>query len=103
MACFIFKPTGEMLWQARIIPGEPSSSPNGGKSLRILVDDGHGASHLLDGSKGPATVLDAFIPDLGNIPVRSYWPDGAERDVTFIYSTCGCPVHVSAKRVGERT
>jgi hypothetical protein len=35
--------------------------------------------------------------------VSEFWPDGAEREVTYIYSACGCPVKVVAKRVGDRT
>jgi hypothetical protein len=34
---------------------------------------------------------------------RDVWPDGAEREVTFVYSACGCPVKVMVRRVGERT
>ncbi len=39
----------------------------------------------------------------GDLPVRDIWPDGQQREFTFIYSACGCPVHVLAKRVGDKT
>jgi hypothetical protein len=42
------------------------------------------------------------VKEIG-IPIRDFWPDGAEREMTFIYSACGCPVKVMARRVGERT
>jgi len=37
------------------------------------------------------------------MPVRDFWADGQEREVTFIYSACGCPVKTTVRRVGERT
>ena len=56
----------------------------------------------MDGSNNPKSILDAKIRDLGR-PVRAIWPSGAEREVTFLYSVCGCPVKVMVKRVGDRT
>jgi hypothetical protein len=97
----VFRRTGEVLWRGRITPGG-APPPYGGKQLRIMVDDGKGNSRLLDGSKQPPTILDAVVNDL-KVPLRDYWPDGQEREVTFVYSACGCPVKVMAKRVGERT
>ena len=47
-------------------------------------------------------MLDAKLRDKG-VPVRQFWPDGAEREVTLVYSACGCPVKVMARRVGGRT
>ena len=38
-----------------------------------------------------------------NVLVRDAWKDGEEREVTFIYSACGCPVKAMVKRVGDRT
>jgi hypothetical protein len=57
---------------------------------------------MIDGSNNPVSILDARVRDLG-VPVRDFWPDGAEREVTFVYSACGCPVKVMARRAGERT
>jgi hypothetical protein len=37
------------------------------------------------------------------IAVNDFWPDGAQREVIFIYSAFGCPVKVMARRVGART
>lgn len=50
----------------------------------------------------PDTILQATLKD-GGVPVQVFWPDGAERELTFLYSTCGCPVKVMAKRTGDRT
>jgi hypothetical protein len=101
IAELIFKPTGQVLWRARILPSSEGNKP---KNLTIMIDDGSGSGKtlLVDGSKNPPTVLEAGIngrPEL----VKDVWPDGAEREVTFIYSACGCPVKAMVKRVGNRT
>jgi hypothetical protein len=99
LASLVFKPTGRVLWRARI---SPSSTPLPQKNLLIIVDGGGGRGFTVDGSNNPPSVLDARAKEL-NVPVRDAWPDGAEREVTFIYSACGCPVKVMVKRVGDRT
>jgi hypothetical protein len=99
----VFKKTGEIFWQSRIVPAShPPSSTFAGKKLLIMLDDEAGKSSLLDGSKGVTSVLDATVRDTG-VLVRDFWPDGAEREVTFFYSACGCPVKVMARRSGEKT
>jgi hypothetical protein len=95
-----FRKTGEVLWQSKIVAAK--SPPSSGKALTIFIDDGHGRSLLVDGSNGPTSILDATVKDLG-VPVKTIWPDGQEREVTFVYSACGCPVKAMVKRVGDRT
>src|SRR5262249_34011636 len=97
----IFRRTGETLWTSRIVPAShpPASAA---KNLLISLDDEAGRPRLLDGSGGIASIMDATVKELG-IPVRQYWPDGADRELTFVYSACGCPVKVRARRTGERT
>jgi hypothetical protein len=95
-----FKRTGELLWQARI--GQPTDPPAPSKNLMISLDNGAGRSLLLDGSKGGGSILDVMVKD-SNSRVRELWPDGAVREVTFIYSACGCPVKVMTRRAGNRT
>ena len=97
----VFKRTGEILWQSRIVAS--SNAPAfSGKNLTILLDDGAGKTLMVDGSKNPATILDAGLRDSQAL-VRDLWPDGAERELTFIYSACGCPVKAMVRRVGDRT
>ena len=97
----IFRRTGEVLWTSRIVAAtHPPASA--GKNLLISLADQAGNSRLLDGSGGITSIMDAKVKDLG-IPVRQYWPDGADREVTLVYSACGCPVKVMARRIGERT
>lgn len=95
----IFKKTGEVLWRGKI---NPNSQPIQPKSLTIMLDNGKGTNYTIDGSTKPASVIEATVKP-GNLPVKEIWPDGQERELTFIYSACGCPVHVLAKRVGDRT
>jgi hypothetical protein len=96
----IFKRTGAVLWHSTITPGP--NPPTTTKNLNIYVGDGAGATWILDGSGNPASVLESKVRDK-KIAVRDFWPDGAEREVTFVYSACGCPVKAMIKRVGERT
>jgi hypothetical protein len=68
----------------------------------ILIDNGGGRSLTVDGSNNPKSVLDARVKELG-ATVQSIWPDGQEREVTFVYSACGCPVKAMVRRIGDRT
>ena len=95
----IFKRTGEVLWRGKI---NPTSQPIQPKSLTVLMDNGKGTSLTVDGSSNPNSIIDAKVKP-GDLPVRDIWPDGQEREFTFIFSACGCPVHVLARRVGDRT
>ena len=97
----VFKKTGEVLWQSRVIQGTNAAAFTG-KSLSILVDDGTGLVSMVDGSGNPASLIEAHLRDSGQ-KVRDFWPENAEREVTFIYSACGCPVKAMVRRVGERT
>jgi hypothetical protein len=100
LGALVFKRTGEVLWKARVVPR--AGNPPAEKQLTIMVDDDAGQSYLIDGSKGPTRILDAPVNQRTE-RVRDLWPDGAERTMTFIYSTCGCPIKARVKRVGETT
>lgn len=95
-----FKRTGKLLWQARI--GNPGEPPAKQKNLKISLANGAGGNYVLDGGRGGDSVLNIYLQN-STQSVRDVWPDGAEREVTFVYSACGCPVKVMARRVGEKT
>ena len=97
-----FKRTGETLWKSRIVASTNAKPNFTGGALTIYFDNGNGGIYTIDGSKNPATILDATIKEVGR-PLRDLWDEGAEREMTFIYSACGCPVKVMAKRSGEIT
>lgn len=103
VAALVFRRTGESLWKTRIVPAtHPSTSSFAGKNLFLMLDDAEGKSFVLDGSKGATSIMDVVVRDTG-MPVMDFWPEGAERQVTFFYSACGCPVKVMARRVKDKT
>lgn len=97
-----FKKTGEMLWRGRF--GNPGDAPAGTKSLTIMMDNGSGGNYVLDGGRSgnAASALDVLLQN-SQQKLRDVWPDGSEREFTFVYSACGCPVKAKVRRVGERT
>ncbi len=102
MGTLRFKRTGELLWRARI--GDPGDAPAGQKNLMIYLSKGtsDGGVYVLDGTRGGDSVLNAYLQN-SQQRARDVWSDGAERELTFVYSACGCPVKVMCRRVGERT
>jgi hypothetical protein len=103
LGALVFRRTGESLWKTRIVPAtHPPTSSFAGKNLFIMLDNEEGKPFLLEESKGATSILDAVVRDTG-MPVHDFWPDAAERPVTFFYSACGCPVKVLARRVGDKT
>jgi hypothetical protein len=99
----VFNKTGEVLWKSRIVMGEHSEVvPLNKRTLLILVDDGTGKSLTIDGSNNPATILDANIKEL-SVPLSSVWADGTDREFTYLYSACGCPVKAMVRRTAAKT
>lgn len=99
----VFRRTGETLWKSRVVPAtKPPASVYAGKGLHILVDDADARGWVLDGTRGGTSILDVKLRDK-DMKVRDLWPDGAQREVTFFYSSCGCPVKALVSREGERT
>jgi hypothetical protein len=90
----VFRKTGEVLWRGKI---NSTSMPVQPKNLTMMV-----GTYTVDGSTNPSSIIEARVKP-GDQPVRDIWPDGQEREMTFIYSACGCPVHVQVKRAGDRT
>jgi hypothetical protein len=102
-AALVFKKTGEVLWETEIIKGTNALAANfTNRGLVILIENAAGQAVTVDGSNNPRSVLDAKVKEMG-IPVSAMWTEGAEREVTFLYSACGCPVKVKAMRVGDKT
>jgi hypothetical protein len=103
LGALVFRRTGVSLWKTRVVPAtHPPTSSFAGKNLFIMLDNEEGKSFLLEESKGATSILNAVVRDTG-MPVQDFWPDAAERPVTFFYSACGCPVKVLARRVGDKT
>ncbi len=99
----VFKRTGEVLWKNRILPAtKPPSSSFAGKGLTIMVADDKGKARVLNGTKVKNSIFEATLNDSGE-PLDVFWPEGEEREVTMIYSSCGCPVKAMARRQGDKT
>ena len=99
----MFRRTGEILWKSRIVPAaKPPSNVYAGKNLLVMVNDGKDKDFLLDGSHVKDSIMEAVVQGPA-IPLGQFWPDGEERQVTFVYSACGCPVKVMCRRAGEKT
>jgi len=98
----VFRRTGETLWSSRVVPASDGSTNVSPGGLTILLSDGGTQVFTVDGSTNPATILHATLKESG-VPVAQAWPEGAEREVTFLYSACGCPVKVMCRRSGNRT
>jgi hypothetical protein len=99
LGSLVWKRTGQVLWRTSI---EGSAVDLASRKLGIFIKDERGNDRVIDGSNGPSSILDAMVKDL-SVPVHDFWPDGQEREVTFVYSACGCPVKTMVKRVGDRT
>ncbi|HKY03888.1 MAG TPA: hypothetical protein VJQ56_03310, partial [Blastocatellia bacterium] len=99
LGMIVFKRTGEVLWQSRINGNALAQLPP--KNLQIYINDEQNNQRILDGSNNPASILDTTVRDF-KVKVRDFWPDKTEREFTFVYSACGCPVKVMARRDGER-
>jgi len=98
----IFKRTGETLWSSRIVPSKnPNKSKFTAKNLSIYIDDGAGKWLTVDGSNHPTWIMDAVVRERGAL-LDAVWPSGIEHEITFLYSACGCPVKVMARREGDR-
>lgn len=103
LASLIFKRTGEVLWESQIYKGANTQAVNlANRGLVILIENGAGQTVTVDGSNNPRSILGAKVKEMG-VTVGEIWPEGTEREVTFLYSACGCPVKVKAMRVGDKT
>ncbi len=96
-----YRRTGKELWKCRITPATHKPPFTGG-SLTIYFDVGDGKLFTVDGSTGPSSILTATLKEPG-VQIGQVWPEGEVREMTFIYSACGCPIKVKCRRAGEGT
>lgn len=97
----IFKRTGKTLWSSKIVQAADGSTHSEPDGLTLLFDNGAGRLLTVDGSTGPASIMQANVKEAG-LPVEHLWPEDAQREITFFYSACGCPVKVMCRRQGGR-
>jgi hypothetical protein len=101
LAAITYRRTGKELWKSRITPSTHKPAFTGGE-LKVYFDVGDGKTYIVDGSTGPSSILTAMLKDAG-VQIGQVWPEGEVREMTFIYSACGCPIKVKCRRAGERT
>jgi hypothetical protein len=101
LAAITYRRTGKDLWKIRITPATHKPPFTGG-SLTIYFDVGDGKVFTVDGSTSPSSILTATLKELG-VQIGQVWPEGEVRELTFIYSACGCPIKVKCRRAGEGT
>lgn len=99
-AMLLDKRNGEILWQSMITADSGFTVKE--KGLLIYVDNLKGGSYTVVGQGNPSNVLEALFSET-NKPVKETWKDGEVREVTFVYSACGCPVKAKVKRTGATT
>jgi hypothetical protein len=99
-AMLLNKRNGEILWQSMITADSGFTVKE--KGLLIYVDNLKGGNYTVVGQGNPSNVLEALFSET-NKPVKETWKDGEIREVTFIYSACGCPVKTKVKRTGNIT
>lgn len=101
LAAITYRRTGKELWKSRITPATHKPPFTGG-SLTIYFDVGDGKVFTVDGSAGPSSILTATLKEPA-VQISQVWPEGEVREMTFIYSACGCPIKVKCRRAGEGT
>lgn len=101
LGAITYRRSAEPLWKCRITPATQKPAFTGG-SLTIYFDVGDGKQFIVDGSTGPSSILTATLKEPG-VQIGQIWPEGEVREMTFIYSACGCPIKVKCRREGDRT
>ena len=101
LAAITYRRTGQELWKSRVTPATDKPQFTGG-ALTIYYDVGDGKTYTVDGSTNPSSILTATLKEPG-VQIGQIWPDGEVREMTFVYSACGCPIKVKCRRDGERT
>ncbi len=105
-AMLILKSTGKVLWDCQVVPNPNKPYTGEPKKLTIYIDYDGKKSFTVDASSNPPTIFDAKLLE-NKVSVIDFWSIGQEKELVFVYSACGCPVHIKAKRTAfkksERT
>ncbi len=103
-AKLILSSTGKVLWNCKIYPKKDGTTVAGNKQLNIYIERENEKDKYftIDGSGNPAAIFDCKLNET-KVPVEEYWKDGTIKEFIFIYSACGCPVHVKFLRNGNKS
>ncbi|CAN5572645.1 hypothetical protein BH11BAC1_BH11BAC1_21030 [soil metagenome] len=96
--------SGKVLWNCKIYPKKDGTKTAGNKSLNIYIERENEKDkfYTVDGSGNPASIFNCKWNET-KASLNDYWKDNTIKEFIFIYSACGCPVHVKFLRKGNKT
>lgn len=103
MGKLVLKNSKKVLWQCNFTAKDDGRKTANAKALTINVEQdvaGRKQFFTTDGSNNPANIFASILKENGKT-VNETWEDGTVKEVIFIYSACGCPVHVKFLRKGN--
>jgi len=95
------KTTGKIIWDCRIYPKKDGTKIAGEKQFMIYIERENEKDkyYTVDGSGNPASIFDCKLDETKQ-PLNDYWKNNTVKEFIFVYSACGCPVHVKFLRMG---
>jgi hypothetical protein len=103
-AQLIHKTLRKVLWNCRILPKKDGTKIAAEKQLMIYIERENEKDKYftVDGSGNPATIYDCKLDETKQ-SLNDYWKNNTVKEFIFIYSACGCPVHVKFLRMGFKS
>ena len=103
-AQLVLKTTGKVLWDCKIYPKKDGTKIAAEKQFMIYIEQDHEKDkyYTVDGSGNPASIFDCKLNETKQ-PLNDFWKNNSVKEFIFIYSACGCPVHVKFLRMGFKS
>jgi len=100
-AQLVLKTTGKKLWDCKIYPKKDGKKIADQKQFMIYIERENEKDkyYTVDGSGNPSSIFDCKLDETKQ-PLNDYWANNTIKEFIFIYSACGCPVHVKFLRMG---
>ncbi len=101
-AQLVLASTGKVLWNSKIYPKADGTKVAAQKQLNIYIERENEKDkfYTIDGSGNPANIFSCKLNET-KASVNDYWKNNTVKEFIFIYSACGCPVHVKFLRKGN--
>jgi hypothetical protein len=103
-AQLVHKTSRKLLWNCRIYPKKDWTKIAAEKQLMIYIERENEKDkyYTVNGSGNPATIYDCILDETKQ-SLNDYWKNNTVKEFIFIYSACGCPVHVKFLRMGFKS
>jgi hypothetical protein len=103
-AQLVMKTTGKVIWNCTIYPKKDGTKIAAEKQLMIYIERENEKDkyYTVNGSGNPASIFDCTLDETKQ-PLNDYWKNNTVKEFIFIYSACGCPVHVKFLRMGFKS